>query len=741
MIFKRGLKVLIAASTMITSFQPASAEVAALDAQGNIIHDDMITRQAIPRPLLPYTGASDFLKVSQEGAIFIDKSLLIRDILAHQSEVFLFTRPRRWGKSTNLNMMQYFFNPVMDERGKPVDPQPYRKMFKQMQVGNTAVETLKKGKYQEVNVVDHYQGQHPTIFISLKDVKYPTFSRMQAAFEKQIIYAFSAHKYLPELSGLWTTAGNEMDFLSILKRKIIEDSEIGLHNSLLILSSWLYKHHGKKAIILVDEYDTPLNEAYLNGYGDEATALLRGLFGATFKDNPSLEKAVLTGILRIAKAGLFSALNNLREDTVLDSDFSRYYGFTEKEVTDLLRISQDPNGDEVRRWYNGYRIGNETIYNPWSVMNYISARNGGSSNAIQTYWVNSGGVDFLKQTIMSNTARQIWENYRSGQAMPSLVSKHLTAIDFETPESLHSILLHTGYLTLAEPLSKPTTYTAQALLKIPNFEVRQEFEGLLSSLFLSKRFSQPHYIKQMFEAILDQDAKQVVSLFKYDQRINFTPWNFNFLQIAALVGNKPIFNAIANKYPDLLDSQNPEGLGIADFAAMNNVSMPKKLEGYPVIMRSPHLYEHVCLIVGPIAGGFVGGFKWIYDLTHAADAAPLGRGRQVLNFAVDALAGTAVGNAAEITLEKLCKTYSTFTNTDISKPKTMKTMMQLGKYVLTHPGSFVTVNKPCPVDTHHAVISFTKPAIEVNDIPFAILNFTLCDSGNNNTNPQDEDEL
>ncbi|MBN9565607.1 MAG: AAA family ATPase, partial [Alphaproteobacteria bacterium] len=678
MIFKRGLKVLIAASTMITSFQPASAEVAILVENENIIENNFnISRK---RQLFPGIGMSDYADIAFDGGIYVDKSRLISEILNRREQVFLFTRPRRWGKSTNLNMMQYFFNPVMDERGKPVDPQPYRKMFKQMQV-NTTVGTLKDGKYQEVNVVDHYQGQHPTIFISLKDVKHPTFSRMQLGLEQQVTMAFQRHYYLRT-----STALNENDrreYSEFIDRHLAlsstrpEDqlSSAGIANSLLILSSWLYKHHGKKAIILVDEYDTPLNEAYLNGYGDEATALLRGLFGATFKDNPSLEKAVLTGILRIAKAGLFSALNNLREDTVLDSDFSRYYGFTEKEVTDLLRISQDPNGDEVRRWYNGYRIGNETIYNPWSVMNYISARNGGSSNAIQTYWVNSGGVDFLKQTIMSNTARQIWENYRSGQAMPSLVSKHLTAIDFETPESLHSILLHTGYLTLAEPLSKPTTYTAQALLKIPNFEVRQEFEGLLSSLFLSKRFSQPHYIKQMFEAILDQDAKQVVSLFKYDQRINFTPWNFNFLQIAALVGNKPIFNAIANKYPDLLDSQNPEGLGIADFAAMNNVSMPKKLEGYPVIMRSPHLYEHVCLIVGPIAGGFVGGFKWIYDLTHAADAAPLGRGRQVLNFAVDALAGTAVGNAAEITLEKLCKTYSTFTNTDISKPKTMKTMM------------------------------------------------------------------
>lgn len=428
----------------------------------------------------PYIGTGNFKELVEKSDIYVDKSLFIKDIIEAKKKVILITRPRRWGKTINMSMLKYFFNREVDNKGTPLEVNPNKWMFERSKIGpeTTTLVDVKLGKRSAVSVVGHFQGKYPTILLSLKDVKKNTYDEMKTAIEGQIIDLYAQYKYLPSISK-WmeesSSHGDETKFKDKIKERIV--NSISLEKSLKTLSEWLYNYHGEKTYILIDEYDTPLNNAYVKGYFDKGADLIRSLFGSAFKDNSYLEKGILTGILRIAKADLFSGLNNFVEDSVLSSQYSQYYGFTENEVTDLLSIYGVKNQDAVKGWYNGYTIGTETIYNPWSVANYLS--NLGQENSLQPYWLKTetGVSDMINKQMLTDESEVMTQTLLSSDGVIHIpINNNLSVLDIKnSPHSLWTLLVYAGYLT-CKNITSDMDANFSCTARIPNKEVRSFFK-------------------------------------------------------------------------------------------------------------------------------------------------------------------------------------------------------------------------------------------------------------------------
>ncbi|MGL5621587.1 AAA family ATPase, partial [Cetobacterium sp.] len=295
-------------------------------------------------------GIDNFKEIIENNYYFADKSMLINEVLDKKSKVTLLPRPRRFGKTLNMSMLNYFFN-IEDKESN-------RKLFDGLDITNT-------DKME-------YAGQYPVIYISLKDIK---VSNWELCLEK---------------------------FMALIKKEykkygfVLEDKRDAQENSLLNLSEQLYEKFGKKVIILIDEYDTPLVTAHSQGYYDEAIFFFRNVLSAALKGNPYLEFAVLTGILRVAKESIFSGLNNLTVSTILDNNFN-YFGLSEKEVEIALKYYElDYEVEEIKKWYNGYKFGNKLVYNPWSIINCIN------NKEINPYWINTSDNALIKELLSKN---------------------------------------------------------------------------------------------------------------------------------------------------------------------------------------------------------------------------------------------------------------------------------------------------------------------------------------------------
>jgi hypothetical protein len=324
-----------------------------------------------------FVGTDDFKTLLLNSDVFVDKSLMIKELLEDSGAVTLITRPRRWGKSLNMDMVRRFLEIEVDEYGIPL-PQEQRvnhKLFTggEVDLGFDETKILKPLKIASVAKAMKRQGQFPVILISFKGVRGSSYEEIEVGIKSQIINLFAKHRYLERYikqdEKLLIGAQKE-----ILQRyftgKLIKDD---IKNSLKFLSDLLYKHFNQKVYILIDEYDTPINSAYME-FGDnqqefkQVLTLFREIFGNSLKGNDSLQKGVITGILRIAKANLLSDLNNLTECSLLDKKFASSYGFTQAEVDELLsQVPTATNPEEIKNWYNGYNFGEEIIYNPWSI--------------------------------------------------------------------------------------------------------------------------------------------------------------------------------------------------------------------------------------------------------------------------------------------------------------------------------------------------------------------------------------
>lgn len=405
-------------------------------------------------------GVSDFCSAVTDY-YYVDKTLMIRDFLDTIPKVSLFTRPRRFGKTLNMEMLRVFFEKTED------DTSVYFKDKKIWDCGE---------KYRK------HQGRYPVIFLTFKDVKHYTWEEFLENLSEVLSAEFDRHFVLQNSS---KCSRSEKDYY----RKIIEKkaSEIELSNSLKTLSLMLHKHYGIAPIIIIDEYDTPVHQGYLNGYYDRIILFIRNLFSGGFKDNKHLSYGFLTGILRIAKESIFSGLNNLRENSILEDRFSEYFGFTKNDVRELLQYCgcEDRYG-EICEWYDGYRFGDTEIFNPWSVINYID-----NNCSARSYWISTGSNDIIREIVKDASVemKEQLQHLMNKEAVNIYVDPSIIYPEIKNnPSSIYSFLLMAGYLKITE-----TTVWDQGSainrVAIPNKEIFGVYEKEILSAFPAE-FSQ-----------------------------------------------------------------------------------------------------------------------------------------------------------------------------------------------------------------------------------------------------------
>ncbi len=396
-----------------------------------------------------YLGSSDFAEIITNNGIFADKTLLIRDIIESAHKVTLLTRPRRWGKTLNQSMLQHFF-------ASEVYGVKTAGLFDKL-----AIAKIDNGRY-----IRDYQGKSPVIFISFKDVKESTFDGCLNNLSLLIQRLYREHRYL-----LNSTKLIDLDMEVFHKYvKCTKDPQV-IADAIKDLSELIYKHYdNQKVYILIDEYDTPLNEAFLKNYIHELTELMRNLMSAALKDNNCLQKGIMTGILRISKDSMLSGLNNLKVFTILDKQYREYFGFTDEEL-DMLFKEQDleRNEPEVKQWYDGYNFAGCHIYNPWSILSCLSEK-----GELDAYWVNTGSTTMIER-VLDNFHYKVAPKITAlmqKQEITQLIDRHVAFDTMLSKEStLWGLLLFSGHLTATVNHIDDENGLYNCNLRVPNREL------------------------------------------------------------------------------------------------------------------------------------------------------------------------------------------------------------------------------------------------------------------------------
>ena len=417
-------------------------------------------------------GVSDFKHLIEEDFYYFDKTKFIEEIIKDGSQVKLFARPRRFGKTLNMSMLKYFFDIKNREENKEI--------FKDLYIEKT--EAFKE------------QGQYPVIFLSLKDLKALTWEQMEKAIKSAISRLFSEYKYL--LNDL-----DKFDTLTfeniLLKNTELED----LKEALKFLTRILYEKYNKKVVVLIDEYDSPLVSAYINGYYEKAKDFFKTFYSSVLKDNSYLQMGVLTGIIRVIKAGIFSDLNNLRTYTILSEMYTDSYGLTEEEVVKSLKdygIEQEISN--VKDWYDGYKFGDSEVYNPWSILNFLDFKE------LRAYWVDTSGNDLIKDVLKKITKNTIeaLERLFNGEGLKQNISGTSDLSKLLSEEELWELMLFSGYLTVEEKIDQDNY-----VLRLPNKEVRT----LYRKTFFEKYFGRGSKLLYLMEALTENKISE------YEERL------------------------------------------------------------------------------------------------------------------------------------------------------------------------------------------------------------------------------
>lgn len=431
-------------------------------------------------------GIDDFRKLRESHFYYVDKTRLIEQLLLNWSEVTLFTRPRRFGKTLNMSMLKSFFDIGTDK-------------------------ALFDGLYISGNkeLCDEYMGKYPVIFLSLKGVEGLTYEEAFEAFVRIMGKEVNRVSFLADSDKLTQIEREQYKGLTIIKNGRLAFDKEKLISSLQLLSQLLYKHYGKKTVILIDEYDVPLDKAFQNGYYNEMVSLIRGLFGQALKTNEFLQFAVLTGCLRISKESIFTGLNNFKVMSITDSRFDEQFGFTDEEVRKLLSdYGMDSHFDEVKEWYDGYHFGRADVYCPWDVINHADHLRDDSDAKPQTYWINSSGNSLVRRLINradSSTKDEI-ERLIAGEAIEKVIRQDLTYDEIENSiDNIWSVLFTTGYLTKIGEVKLPDSESYAYKLVIPNKEVREVFVLQIQEWFKAVVANDNDTMKLLSKAILDKD--------------------------------------------------------------------------------------------------------------------------------------------------------------------------------------------------------------------------------------------
>ena len=431
-------------------------------------------------------GIDDFKKLRESHFYYVDKTRLIEQLLLNWSEVTLFTRPRRFGKTLNMSMLKSFFDIGTDK-------------------------ALFDGLYISGNkeLCDEYMGKYPVIFLSLKGVEGLTYEEAFEAFVRIMGKEVNRVSFLADSDKLTQIEREQYKGLTIMKNGRLAFDKEKLISSLQLLSQLLYKHYGKKVVILIDEYDVPLDKAFQNGYYNEMVSLIRGLFGQALKTNEFLQFAVLTGCLRISKESIFTGLNNFKVMSITDSRFDEQFGFTDEEVRKLLSdYGMDSHFDEVKEWYDGYHFGRADVYCPWDVINHADHLRDDSDAKPQTYWINSSGNSLVRRLINradSSTKDEI-ERLIAGEAIEKVIRQDLTYDEIENSiDNIWSVLFTTGYLTKIGEVKLPDSESYAYMLVIPNKEVREVFVLQIQEWFKAVVANDNDTMSLLSKAILDKD--------------------------------------------------------------------------------------------------------------------------------------------------------------------------------------------------------------------------------------------
>lgn len=431
-------------------------------------------------------GIDDFRKLRESHFYYVDKTRLIEQLLLNWSEVTLFTRPRRFGKTLNMSMLKSFFDIGTDK-------------------------ALFDGLYISGNkeLCDEYMGKYPVIFLSLKGVEGLTYEEAFEAFVRIMGKEVNRVSFLADSDKLTQIEREQYKGLTIMKNGRLAFDKEKLISSLQLLSQLLYKHYGKKAVILIDEYDVPLDKAFQNGYYNEMVPLIRGLFGQALKTNEFLQFAVLIGCLRISKGSIFTGLNNFKVMSITDSRFDEQFGFTDSEVKKLLSdYGMDSHFDEVKEWYDGYYFGRADVYCPWDVINHADHLRDDGDAKPQTYWINSSGNSLVRRLINradSSTKDEI-ERLIAGEAIEKVIRQDLTYDEIENSiDNIWSVLFTTGYLTKIGEVKLADSESYAYKLVIPNKEVREVFVLQIQEWFKAVVANDNDTMKLLSKAILDKD--------------------------------------------------------------------------------------------------------------------------------------------------------------------------------------------------------------------------------------------
>ena len=488
-------------------------------------------------------GIDDFKQIREAGFYYVDKTKLIEQLLQSWGEVTLFTRPRRFGKTLNMSMLKSFF-----------------------EIG--AEKSLFQGLYisEKEKLCAEYMGKYPVIFLSLKGVEGLHFADAQKMLMTIINNEVRRHYYLKTSDKL--TVEDRKQF-----EKMLLNEDVNLVDSLRLLSQLLYLHYDQKVVILIDEYDVPLDKAFKNGYYQEMVSLIRGLFGQALKTNEFLQFAVLTGCLRVSKESIFTGLNNFEINSIVDIEHEEGFGFTDAEVMQMLKYYHCTNRySDIKEWYDGYHFGNADIYCPWDVINFVKKLLTDSNAKPSAFWINSSGNDLVKLFVdkADQSTKDEIERLVAGESVTKRIRLDLTYDEIENSiDNVWSVLFTTGYLT---NIGNPESGVYE--LVIPNREVHEVFVLQIQEWFqrsVAKEESMPEFSKAILEADAEGLQKQLnvimsrmISVLdtkaREEQKENF----YHGLLLGLLRGSNPDWLIKSNResgdgYSDILiEPENPD---------------------------------------------------------------------------------------------------------------------------------------------------------------------------------------
>ena len=411
-------------------------------------------------------GIEDFRKIIREGCYYFDKTNYIEELLKDKTVIKLFTRPRRFGKTLNMSTLKYFFDIKNAEEN--------RKLFKDLYI--------EKSEYFKE------QGQYPVIFITLKDFKKNTWEEMNFEIKELLRNLYDEFNFIRDTLSI----SDLREFDKIW----LKEEDANYDSSLLNLTKYLYNYYKKEVVLLIDEYDSPLITANQRGYYKDSINFFRNFLSLALKTNSYLKMGVLTGIVQVAKEGIFSGLNNVITYNILGNDFETFFGLSEEEVENSLKYFElEYEIEEIKKWYDGYKFGNSEVYNPWSIINYLRTKE------LQAYWVNTSDNALIYDNLKNSTV-DVFNNLQTlfeGKEIKKEISPFFTFEELSKFDGIWQLMVYNGYLKINEKLSND-----EYMIKIPNYEIQTFFK----KGFIDKFLVSGNYFNPMMDALLDGDIEE-----------------------------------------------------------------------------------------------------------------------------------------------------------------------------------------------------------------------------------------